>query len=166
MLSVLQYGQDVPGPRRPLRSPRQSLVPWSRTTWIATASLVTAATIFLRIKHILDRGGLVVIATPHLLCDCVRPGLWRPSRSSQQSLSYRSRTTWTATALRSPRQSLKVRLRTPQTATSSSVTAVNHHCTWAEYFLHLADPVVIAALRLLGDWELPDRDSCSGRYDQ
>ena len=80
VISVLLYGQDVPGPRRPLRSPRQSLTVWSRTSYTATASLVMAAIISPGpgIEHILDRGGLVVIVTSHLLSNCVQPGPWLP----------------------------------------------------------------------------------------
>ena len=47
------------------RLSRQPLSSWSRATWTATPSLVTAATTFPVIEYILDRDGLVVTATPH-----------------------------------------------------------------------------------------------------
>ena len=46
--------------RRPSRQPQSS---WSRATWTATPSLVTAATTFPVMKYVLDRDGIVVTAT-------------------------------------------------------------------------------------------------------
>ena len=89
MVSVLQYGHDVPGPRRPSRSPRQLLSSWSRAPWIATAIVVTATTHNNSNVDLLDSGGQA-----HVECTFFREFFFISCKSKREGDSKWSNSVW------------------------------------------------------------------------